>query len=86
MSSYFKVYDKHFFFLHHSMPISLEEIADSMDVKEFQKVAPPLELVAIPAFQFLKSWSSGLFHVLAYSADLRQEIYVFFHINVVNST
>jgi myosin-5 len=37
------------------MPISLEEIADSMDVKEFQKVAPPSELVAIPAFQFLKS-------------------------------
>lgn len=38
-----------------SMPISLEEIADSMDVKEFQKVAPPSELIAIPAFQFLKS-------------------------------
>uniref|UniRef100_A0A0A9EEE4 Uncharacterized protein n=1 Tax=Arundo donax TaxID=35708 RepID=A0A0A9EEE4_ARUDO len=38
-----------------SMPISLEEIADSMDVKEFQNVAPPLELVAMPTFQFLKS-------------------------------
>ncbi|KAK3126891.1 hypothetical protein QOZ80_7AG0564580 [Eleusine coracana subsp. coracana] len=38
-----------------SMPISLEEIADSMDAKEFQNIAPPLELVAIPAFQFLKS-------------------------------
>ncbi|CAM0956683.1 unnamed protein product [Alopecurus aequalis] len=38
-----------------SMPISLEEIADSMDVKEFQNVAPPPELVAIPSFQFLKS-------------------------------
>jgi myosin-5 len=37
------------------MPISLEEIADSMDVKEFQNVAPPSELVAIPGFQFLKS-------------------------------
>lgn len=38
-----------------SMPISLEEIADSMDVKEFQNVAPPSELVAMSAFQFLKS-------------------------------
>ncbi|GJN37204.1 hypothetical protein PR202_gb26133 [Eleusine coracana subsp. coracana] len=38
-----------------SMPISLEEIADSMDAKEFQNIAPPSELVAIPAFQFLKS-------------------------------
>lgn len=38
-----------------SMPISLEEIADSMDVKEFQNVAPPSELVAVPAFQFLRS-------------------------------
>jgi hypothetical protein len=39
------------------MPISLEEIADSMDAKEFQNVASPSDLVAIPAFQFLKSWS-----------------------------
>uniref|UniRef100_A0A0E0CLR9 Myosin motor domain-containing protein n=1 Tax=Oryza meridionalis TaxID=40149 RepID=A0A0E0CLR9_9ORYZ len=38
-----------------SMPISLEEIGDSMDSKEFQHIAPPPELVAIPAFQFLKS-------------------------------
>lgn len=38
-----------------SMPISLEEIADSMDAKEFQNVASPSDLVAIPAFQFLKS-------------------------------
>ncbi|PWZ15039.1 Myosin-8 [Zea mays] len=38
-----------------SLPISLEEIADSMDAKEFQNVAPPQELTAIPAFQFLKS-------------------------------
>ncbi|XP_062188731.1 myosin-8-like [Phragmites australis] len=38
-----------------SMPISLEEIADSMDAKEFQNVAPPLELIAMPTFQFLKS-------------------------------
>ncbi|KAF6994882.1 hypothetical protein CFC21_011483 [Triticum aestivum] len=38
-----------------SMPISLEEIADSMDAKEFQNVAPPSELVAMSAFQFLKS-------------------------------
>ncbi|KAL6611360.1 hypothetical protein ACP70R_039288 [Stipagrostis hirtigluma subsp. patula] len=38
-----------------SMPISLEEISDSMDVKEFQNVEPPSELVAMPAFQFLKS-------------------------------
>lgn len=38
-----------------SMPISLEEIADSMDAKEFQNVTPPSELVVIPAFQFLKS-------------------------------
>jgi myosin-5 len=37
------------------MPISLEEIADSMDAKEFQNVAPPQQLTAIPAFQFLKS-------------------------------
>ncbi|TKW31663.1 hypothetical protein SEVIR_2G120600v4 [Setaria viridis] len=38
-----------------SMPISLEEIADSMDAKEFQRVTPPQELTAMPAFQFLKS-------------------------------
>ncbi|KAL6871437.1 hypothetical protein ACP4OV_014266 [Aristida adscensionis] len=38
-----------------SMPISLEEIADSMDVKEFKNVSPPSELVAMHAFQFLKS-------------------------------
>ncbi|NP_001288468.1 myosin-6-like [Zea mays] len=38
-----------------SLPISLEEIADSMDAKEFQNIAPPQELTAIPAFQFLKS-------------------------------
>jgi myosin V len=37
------------------MPISLEEIADSMDAKEFQNVASPSDLVVIPAFQFLKS-------------------------------
>ncbi|CAL5065850.1 unnamed protein product [Urochloa decumbens] len=38
-----------------NMPISLEEIADSMDAKEFQRVAPPQELTAMAAFQFLKS-------------------------------
>ncbi|XP_039805225.1 myosin-8-like isoform X2 [Panicum virgatum] len=38
-----------------SMPISLEEIADSMDAKEFQNVTPPQELTSMPAFQFLKS-------------------------------
>jgi myosin-5 len=38
-----------------SMPISLEEIADSMDAKEFQNVTAPQELNAMPAFQFLKS-------------------------------
>ncbi|XP_062186610.1 myosin-6-like isoform X2 [Phragmites australis] len=38
-----------------SMPLSLEEIADSMDAKEFQNIAPPSDLVAMPAFQFLKS-------------------------------
>ncbi|OEL18826.1 Myosin-6 [Dichanthelium oligosanthes] len=38
-----------------NMPISLEEISDSMDAKEFQNVAPPQELTVIPAFQFLKS-------------------------------
>jgi myosin V len=37
------------------MPISLEEIADSMDAKEFQNVTAPQELNAMPAFQFLKS-------------------------------
>ncbi|RLN32866.1 myosin-6-like [Panicum miliaceum] len=38
-----------------SMPISLEEIADSMDAKEFQNVTAPQELTAMPTFQFLKS-------------------------------
>jgi len=38
-----------------SMPISLEEIADSMDAKEFQNVTPPQELTSMHAFQFLKS-------------------------------
>ncbi|XP_015691028.1 myosin-6-like isoform X2 [Oryza brachyantha] len=38
-----------------SMPLSLEEIGDSMDAKEFQNVAPPQQLLDNPAFQFLKS-------------------------------
>jgi len=38
-----------------SMPISLEEIADSMDAKEFQNVTSPQELTSMHAFQFLKS-------------------------------
>ncbi|KAL5211030.1 hypothetical protein ABZP36_006653 [Zizania latifolia] len=38
-----------------SMPLSLEEIADSMDSKEFQNVIPPQQLLENPAFQFLKS-------------------------------
>ncbi|KAF0917976.1 hypothetical protein E2562_021677 [Oryza meyeriana var. granulata] len=38
-----------------SMPLSLEEIGDSMDAKEFQNVAPPQHLLDNPAFQFLKS-------------------------------
>nr|ABG00024.1 Myosin head family protein, expressed [Oryza sativa Japonica Group] len=38
-----------------SMPLSLEEIGDSMDAKEFQNVVPPQQLLDNPAFQFLKS-------------------------------
>ncbi|CAM0877745.1 unnamed protein product [Alopecurus aequalis] len=38
-----------------SMPLSLEEIASSMDAKEFQNVVPPQELLANASFQFLKS-------------------------------
>ncbi|KAM0924486.1 hypothetical protein ACQ4PT_004828 [Festuca glaucescens] len=38
-----------------SMPLSLEEIASSMDAKEFQNVVPPQELLENAAFQFLKS-------------------------------
>ena len=38
-----------------SMPLSLEEIASSIDAKEFQNVVPPQELLANAAFQFLKS-------------------------------
>ncbi|GJM97328.1 hypothetical protein PR202_ga14247 [Eleusine coracana subsp. coracana] len=38
-----------------SMPLSLEEIANSMDAKEFQNVNPPQELVENASFQFLKS-------------------------------
>ncbi|KAL6638616.1 hypothetical protein ACP70R_023727 [Stipagrostis hirtigluma subsp. patula] len=38
-----------------SMPLSLEEIASSMDAKEFQNVVPPQELLDNAAFQFLKS-------------------------------
>ncbi|KAL6909325.1 hypothetical protein ACP4OV_001606 [Aristida adscensionis] len=38
-----------------SMPLSLEEIASSMDAKEFQNVTPPQELLDNAAFQFLKS-------------------------------
>uniref|UniRef100_A0A0A9FD39 Uncharacterized protein n=1 Tax=Arundo donax TaxID=35708 RepID=A0A0A9FD39_ARUDO len=38
-----------------SMPLSLEEIANSMDAKEFQNVTPPQELLVNAAFQFLKS-------------------------------
>jgi myosin-5 len=37
------------------MPLSLEEIASSMDAKEFQNVVPPQELLENAAFQFLKS-------------------------------
>uniref|UniRef100_A0ACD5YBY9 Uncharacterized protein n=1 Tax=Avena sativa TaxID=4498 RepID=A0ACD5YBY9_AVESA len=37
------------------MPLSLEEIASSMDAKEFQNVVPPQELLANASFQFLKS-------------------------------
>ncbi|PNT73745.1 hypothetical protein BRADI_1g00607v3 [Brachypodium distachyon] len=38
-----------------SMPLSLDEIASSMDTKEFQNVVPPQELLDNAAFQFLKS-------------------------------
>ncbi|KAF8643980.1 hypothetical protein HU200_066619 [Digitaria exilis] len=38
-----------------SMPLSLEEIANSMDAKEFQNVSPPQELLDNAAFQFLRS-------------------------------
>ncbi|XP_062213114.1 myosin-6-like [Phragmites australis] len=38
-----------------SMPLSLEEIANSMEAKEFQNVTPPQELLDNAAFQFLKS-------------------------------
>ncbi|KAG2544341.1 hypothetical protein PVAP13_9KG024700 [Panicum virgatum] len=38
-----------------SMPLSLEEIASSMDAKEFQNVSPPQELLDNAAFQFLRS-------------------------------
>ncbi|XP_066367681.1 myosin-6-like isoform X1 [Miscanthus floridulus] len=38
-----------------SMPLSLEEIANSMDAKEFQDVSPPQELLDNAAFQFLRS-------------------------------
>ncbi|KAM0920054.1 hypothetical protein ACQ4PT_007723 [Festuca glaucescens] len=38
-----------------SMPLSLDEIASSMDAKEFQNVVPPQELLENAAFQFLKS-------------------------------
>lgn len=38
-----------------SMPLSLEEIANSMDAKEFHNVTPPQELLENAAFQFLKS-------------------------------
>jgi myosin V len=37
------------------MPLSLDEIANSMDAKEFQNVGPPQELVENVAFEFLKS-------------------------------
>jgi myosin-5 len=37
------------------MPLSLEEIANSMDAKEFQNVSPPQELLDNAAFQFLRS-------------------------------
>jgi myosin V len=37
------------------MPLSLEEIGNSMDSKEFQNVAPPQELLDNASFQFLKS-------------------------------
>ncbi|KAI5013652.1 hypothetical protein ZWY2020_037182 [Hordeum vulgare] len=37
------------------MPLSLEEIGNSMDTKEFQNVSPPQELLDNAAFQFLKS-------------------------------
>lgn len=38
-----------------SMPLSLEEIGNSMDTKEFQNVVPPQELLDNASFQFLKS-------------------------------
>ncbi|CAL4920245.1 unnamed protein product [Urochloa decumbens] len=38
-----------------SMPLSLEEIASSMEAKEFQNVSPPRELLENAAFQFLRS-------------------------------
>ncbi|CAN6290994.1 unnamed protein product [Urochloa humidicola] len=38
-----------------SMPLSLEEIASSMEAKEFQNVSPPQELLEKAAFQFLRS-------------------------------
>lgn len=38
-----------------SLPLSLEEIANSMDAKEFQNVSPPQELLDNAAFQFLRS-------------------------------
>uniref|UniRef100_M8BWI6 Myosin-J heavy chain n=1 Tax=Aegilops tauschii TaxID=37682 RepID=M8BWI6_AEGTA len=38
-----------------SMPLSLEEIGNSMDTKEFQNVVPPQELLENASFQFLKS-------------------------------
>uniref|UniRef100_K4AKJ0 Uncharacterized protein n=1 Tax=Setaria italica TaxID=4555 RepID=K4AKJ0_SETIT len=38
-----------------SMPLSLEEIASSMDAKEFQNVSPPQQLLENAAFQFLRS-------------------------------
>ncbi|XP_044391911.1 myosin-6 isoform X1 [Triticum aestivum] len=37
-----------------SMPLSLEEIGNSMDTKEFQNVVPPQELLDNASFQFLK--------------------------------
>jgi myosin-5 len=39
----------------YSMPLSLEEIASSMDAKEFQNVSPPQQLLENAAFQFLRS-------------------------------
>ncbi|KAJ1292593.1 hypothetical protein BS78_01G001600 [Paspalum vaginatum] len=38
-----------------SMPLELEEIANSMEAKEFQNVSPPQELLDNVAFQFLRS-------------------------------